>query len=832
MNTLLQTITPINSMINEYIKAGFALIPITSGKGPTHTGWNKQENCVNTIEQINPNVGYGLAHAYSGTCALDVDNFEYATKLLADMNIDLSALVSASDSVCIDSGNHGHAKLLFRLPFGLTLPSKKINYNGTTAYELRCATTNELTVQDVLPSALNHPLTGKPYRWAGNGHFSKIPTIPMELLSLWQSLIEKDTIKNINIGTKHDVSLEDIKTAINCIPADCSREEWLSIGMALHSLNDDNALTIWNDWSATATTKYKGVQDILTCWKSFKERDDGIKIATLFHIANEHGYTRPTPDITGLFADITPSKPMSIIDGLRIPVPVMDIDLFPPILATRARELAYQIGCDPLVPLMAGLGAVCAAIDARSRLELMPGYRVPPILWLMTIGAPADKKTPASKPLMQILGQLEREDTKRYKADLMQWEAQEAMYASSKKSYLDAAKSPELMIGGGNINVADLPEVASEPPTKPVPLRLTVTDITSQKLVHHCADRPQGLLCYLDEMNSWVHKISDPRSGEDRSCWTSSYEGNKYTMDRVGVGSIVADPMNVSIYGNIQPKVLKANIEALSIDGLIQRFIPVILSGEYDAVPNYVPEMLTNNAQWETLIRVIHALPPTIFTLSPSAYEVFREFQHWYHQAKQDERILQSDDNYMTAFGKLEGTMARVLLILHIISDPYSGQVSVETCKNAIAIAKQYIAPALRYSFLTLIDIDKSLNNWCLGHIVSIAGDQDTITLREIKRSARRQLESKPEHLRDNFMLEAMGVLESEGWLVCIDSNKKSTTWAINPTIKTIDVQYRTNIILAKQRLLDNIRASSIANGKPCIRRFAKGFTPGMDNLL
>ena len=333
-------------------------------------------------------------------------------------------------------------------------------------------------------------------------------------------------------------------------------------------------------------------------------------------------------------------------------------------------------------------------------------------------------------------------------------------------------------------------------------------------------------------MNSWVHKISDPRSGEDRSCWTTSYEGNKYTMDRIGTGSIVAEPMSVSIYGNIQPKVLRANIGPLSIDGLIQRFIPVILSGEFDRVPNDVPEMLTNANQWETLIRVIHALPATTYTLSPSAYEAFREFQHWYHDAKQDERILESDDNYMTAFGKLEGTMARVLLVMHIISDPYSRQVSIKTCKNAIAIAKTYIVPALRYTYGTLLDNDKSLDNWCLAHIVSIAGDQETVTLREIKRSARRQLENKAEHLRDNLINESMQVLESEGWLICLESSKKSTLWAFNPSIKNLDTEYRTRVILAKQRLLDSIRASAISQGKPCIRKFARGFTIDMDNLL
>jgi hypothetical protein len=46
-----------------------------------------------------------------------------------------------------------------------------------------------------------------------------------------------------------------------------------------------------------------------------------------------------------------------------------------------------------------------------------------------------------------------------------------------------------------------------------------VGDITSQQLVRHCALRPQGTLCYLDEMVSWVDKIVDKNSNEDRAAW-------------------------------------------------------------------------------------------------------------------------------------------------------------------------------------------------------------------------------------------------------------------------------------------------------------------------
>ena len=101
-------------------------------------------------------------------------------------------------------------------------------------------------------------------------------------------------------------------------------------------------------------------------------------------------------------------------------------------------------------------------------------------------------------------------------------------------AHLEAAASPEALIG------AALPPLPALP-AQPVPLRLRVQDITSQKLVRYAADRPAGFLCYLDEMNSWIRKVCDPRSGEDRSAWVRSYEAKEYAMDRVGAGAIYAD---------------------------------------------------------------------------------------------------------------------------------------------------------------------------------------------------------------------------------------------------------------------------------------------------
>lgn len=803
MNTA-QNVMPMNSMLQAYLKAGFALVPITQGKGPTHKGWNLKENCITHTEQLNENVGYGLAHAYSGTMALDIDVWAKSVELLKEHGIDLSELAAAPDSVMIDSGNPGHAKFLFRMP--ASLPSKKIIVDGQTIYELRCSTANGQTTQDILPSAALHPKTGQHYRWAGNGHFSDLPLIPTALLHLWEDMITSDQSRTIDIGEALNVSWSEIEGALECIPADCDRQTWVSIGMALKNLGDetgegDRALYLWNNWSKTGESKYPGERELYAQWCSFRS-DKALKVTmgTFYHFAKQHGWVRPPIDVSEYFkaAQVELSAPDMVLKCLNPPAPRADLSLFPPVLATRAEQIGISVGCDPMVPLWAGLAAVCGAANAESRLELIDGFKVPPILWLMTIGEPADKKTPGSAPMFDILNVLEKEDRPRYRKDMLDWEAKEAMYNSAHKAFIQYNESPEALLGG------DAPAVPELPPS-PVPLRLIVSDVTSQMLVRLVADRPRGVLCYLDEMVGWVRKMTDPRSGDDRATWTESYEAKSKPIDRVGAGTIIVDNLAVAMYGNIQPRVLRDAMSSLAADGLLQRFVPVILDGSLTRIPEPIPTYLRNDAAWDQCVRVVYSLPAMDYRLSPEAYSAFREFQHWYQQKRMDERLLQSDDSFMQAFGKLEGLTGRIAFIFHLIESPFSVTVSGDLMRRAIAFAKSYLIGAFRSALCDLggtSTLERWVHDWIIQH-----SDKQMVTMSDIKRAAKRQLESiAPSHHESRVMV-AMIPLEDAGYVLRIDdmSNPHRAQWAINPILANQHAEYRQQVIDARQRQLDEI---------------------------
>jgi hypothetical protein len=813
---------------DAYIRHGWSLVPMPSGtKGPTAAGWNRKENCLRDSTHLPPGHNVGLAHAYSGTMALDIDDWDTSVDELARHGISLQQLYDAHDAVTIISGNPGHGKLLYAMPFGLALPSKKITtpFNGVkkVTYELRCATTNDLTVQDVLPPSI-HP-NGRPYQWGGKGRWEQLPIIPQALLDLWQSMLAADAERNIKVAGSVDASWDDIRSALAAISPDVSREEWVQVGMALHHAGHhteqlDQALQLFDEWSSYSQTKYKGQQDVLTQWRSFKP-DNGITLGTLFHTASGYGWKRPVPDASTLFKNITPENPRTVKDHLRPSIPTLDMSLFPSVLATRAEQVGVMAGCDPLVALFAGLGAACGAIDARTRLELLPGFKVPPILWMMTIGAPGDKKSPGSKPMVTELRAMEQEDRPRFAQEMLGWEGQEAAYASAKKAFLEQAANPETMMSN-----TLLPSVPVLPP-QPNPLRLVVGDITSQKLVHHCVARPEGSLCFLDEMGSWVKKLTDKTSGEDRSCWVVAYEGDTYTMDRVGTGTLYCDNMAISIYGNIQPKVLRDSLVHLTNDGLLQRFIPVILDPDMTRKPQSIPAFLNNEQQWGMQLRQLRALPANTYRLSFESTVIFDQFQDWYNEARRDERLIGSNDTYMTAFSKLEGLCGRVALVMHLMNHPFSLEVPAATMHKAVEFIKSYVVPVYRY---TLGEVggfdDESIDRWVMEHIIQISGESSSITLREIKRSARRQIEGMRNDHAEAALRDAMALLEQKGWLTVLEENRKSIVWAIHPQLSDIDKHYRTEVVKAKQRIYDRNREIVLKSGRHTERRLARGFDP------
>jgi Primase C terminal 2 (PriCT-2)/Bifunctional DNA primase/polymerase, N-terminal/Family of unknown function (DUF5906) len=250
----------------EYAAHGWRLCSIDRGhKAPLYANWNAPETAERIGAAAEGLEGAGLLHALSGTCALDIDYMESARPWLAERGVDIDALLAEPEAVRIDSGRPGRAKLLYRLK----KPLRTLKPKGS-GLELRCATADGKSVQDVLPPTI-HPDTGKPYAWKYGdeliGHWSNLPPIPAALLALWREAtpaLQKPT------EAPHTRALDELRGLIRGRDPNGSYDDWIKVGMALHHATGgaQEGLALWDEWSSKAA-KYKGTDDLLLHWRSF-----------------------------------------------------------------------------------------------------------------------------------------------------------------------------------------------------------------------------------------------------------------------------------------------------------------------------------------------------------------------------------------------------------------------------------------------------------------------------------------------------------------------------------------------------------------------------------
>lgn len=324
----------------EYLTHGWKLCNIPRGfKGPVSTkGWSLRENAI-TDPALGPQLaGAGLLHAWSGTCALDVDDYGRTREWLKERSIDLDALCTSADAVRIASGRAGRAKLLYSLPAPLAskkfaayqAPSPKTGKPETYhAFELRCANAEGLSVQDVLPPSI-HPGTGRPYEWQYGddliGHWSNPPPLPETLRQLWLAELQPQT--SIGITAPRGADPIKLRELLDQQDPDTDYDSWLRIGMALHYETAGMGFALWDEWSARGS-KYKGRQDLETHWRSFKpDAANPVTLGTLLsaEIAKIEAFPLVEPDAAprGRFKPIPPDEFMT-----RPPISFIVDDVLP-----------------------------------------------------------------------------------------------------------------------------------------------------------------------------------------------------------------------------------------------------------------------------------------------------------------------------------------------------------------------------------------------------------------------------------------------------------------------------------------------------------------------
>lgn len=323
----------------------------------------------------------------------------------------------------------------------------------------------------------------------------------------------------------------------------------------------------------------------------------------------------------------------------RFVVPSFPVDALPPVLRRYTEHQSLVLGADRNGVAMAALVACSAAVSHDFRMKMMRtgDWHVRPRLWGVLVGDPSDKKTPIINSAASALHERDHRAA--------------VLYAKQHAAWQDAVEE----------KAASRRDEPAKPP------RHVVQDVTVEKLSEILSRTDRGALVQRDELGGWVgsmeqYKGKGGAGSADRAHWIKAYDGGRYTVDRVK-GETVLTNFSVSFLAGIQPDRL-AELGNLTSDGLLQRFLPVMLGKP--ALPTEVEDD-TPGQDYERLINFLADTQPVRLTCESGAYEVVREFQATIHEMEQSGAFSKSFTGFL---GKLPGVMGSLALVLHLVEDP------------------------------------------------------------------------------------------------------------------------------------------------------------------
>lgn len=278
----------VREAVAEFIAAGWKLCRIQPGsKGPRDKAWNEPGHEIRAPEGFPPAWGVGLLHAWSGTMALDIDNYPVARAWLEERGVDLDELMAADDAVQISSGKVNSAKLLYACPArpgASCAPYPDVDKNGApitkSALDFRCGTRGGNTQQDALPPTI-HPGRAQPYVWilGLSAAWQALPPLPAALEAIWDELASPVAEQGPTVAVPTGAPPERIAAWLATQDPGMTRNDWVKVGMKLHAefQGSPEGFEIWQRWSA-GSVKWddEARQQMYPVWSGFKLEGRGL----------------------------------------------------------------------------------------------------------------------------------------------------------------------------------------------------------------------------------------------------------------------------------------------------------------------------------------------------------------------------------------------------------------------------------------------------------------------------------------------------------------------------------------------------------------------------
>ena len=449
-----------------------------------------------------------------------------------------------------------------------------------------------------------------------------------------------------------------------------SSYEWKEIVDKLHSIINADTAT-----EAKTVSLRDRVIEIINSLNNRSER----KIALIELAKSSGAHIRELEDLAEIIEqefELSESKHESaseIEDLLNLTQTELSLHNFlPDNLAAPLTQWCNWLSIRPEVALTAVLCAVSSLHKVGTELVIHKGqdFRVPPTIYSALVSESGQRKSPVFRTLIrQPLGVLHSEARQKFQRELAQYEVN---YAAWRKEDSDEA-----------------------PPVKPAQEMYVFTDATGEGIKAQAASVPEkSLLALIDELAGLFNSANKYRNGRgsDKQDMLSYFDGMGSTVLRASGAKADVDRLYLSIFGTIQPSVLKNHLEdCTDPDGQWSRILFVNQPLQVATLSDDDSDINVSKLLAECYRR-IDALPLKEYTLSK---EAFKCYQKTYDQLERL-RVSHPNAGMRAVFSKMEGYIGRLAVNLHVINYEANGntppnEISLATILKAIELVKFYI---------------------------------------------------------------------------------------------------------------------------------------------
>jgi hypothetical protein len=310
---------------------------------------------------------------------------------------------------------------------------------------------------------------------------------------------------------------------------------------------------------------------------------------------------------------------------------------------------------------------------------------------------------------------------------------------------------------------------------RPPPQRYTAYDVTTEKLGIILASQDRGILIKRDELAGWIGQMEKYTTGRgsfaDRAFWLKAYDGGPFTVDRVSRADIRINNLSVSIVGGIQPSRLD-ELHGLTSDGLLQRFLPVVISNSSFPVDCAV----TSEAEsYSKLLRGLAGLEPQKLFLADDAVTAMTELRQHLHDLEGASPGVA--DGFQSFVGKLPGVAGNLALILALADGPeYSPWAKVDkaTVENVAALIQEFLLPHAFEFYRKAHSIDRiqRLASWILtsGRTRIVSSDL-TVNVADYRGLGLLEINQR------------ISPLVAGGWFTANEIGPIAKSWTVNPAV-------------------------------------------------